>query len=125
MKKISILVVEDYSDLRSLIQIFLEQIGFAVVAKENGAEALTYLNEQRPDLILTDLMMPDVSGIELIEKVRANHQLLNIPIIAMTACDREPIKKAKEAGANRVLEKPLNPEAIVSTLRELLPFATV
>jgi len=121
MRKILILLVEDTPDTRAFMQLLLESEGFEVVCKEDGAEALSFLCKDRPDIILTDLMMPNVSGIELIERVRANSDLSYLPIIAMTAFNSGPIAKAKEAGANIVVKKPVGIEALVSNVRQLLP----
>jgi len=121
MKKVAILLVEDYPDTRALMQLLLESAGFAVTAKEDGADALEFLAQSIPDLILTDLMMPRVSGIELIQRVRSNADISNVPIIAMTAYSSGPIAKAKEAGANAILKKPLDIETIASTIRQLVP----
>src|SRR5882724_6407338 len=121
MRKIFILLVEDTPDTRAFMQFILESAGFEVVCKEDGAEALSFLCKDRPDIILTDLMMPNVSGIELIERVRANSDLSYLPIIAMTAFNSGPIAKAKEAGANIVVKKPVGIEALVSNVRQLLP----
>jgi len=120
MEKVAILLVEDYPDTRALMQLLLESAGYAVTAKEDGADALEFLSQSIPDLILTDLMMPRVSGIELIQHVRSKQELAAMPIIAMTAYSSGPIEKAKEAGANAILKKPLDLETISSTIERLV-----
>ena len=121
MDKLAILLVEDYPDTRALMQMLLESAGFAVTAKEDGADALEFLAQSIPDLILTDLMMPRVSGLELIQRVRSNTELANMPIIAMTAYSSGPIAMAKEAGANAILKKPLDIDTISATIKQLMP----
>ena len=125
MRKPRILLVEDTPDTPEFMQLLLESSGFVVVSREDGAEALSFLSQDKPDIILTDLMMPNVSGIELIEEVRSNSVLSNIPIIAMTAFSSGPIAKAMEAGANAIVKKPGGIETLVSTVRQLLPAGPV
>jgi len=120
MNRISILLVEDYADTRAFIQLMLEDAGFDVITKEDGAEALEFLAQTRPSIVLTDLMMPNVSGLELIERMRNKAELADIPIIAMTAYGSGPIREAKQAGANAILRKPASSELIASTVRQLL-----
>ncbi|HZS45792.1 MAG TPA: response regulator [Blastocatellia bacterium] len=120
MNKISILLVEDYPDTCALLQMFLENAGFFVTPAGDGAEALELLGQNKPDLVVTDLMMPRVSGVELIQYIRANKELSVIPVIAMTAYSSGPVKQAREAGANCVLRKPLDAEVLTSTVRELV-----
>jgi len=121
MRQVAILLVEDYPDTRALMQLILESAGYTVTAKENGADALEFLAQSIPDLIMTDLMMPRVSGIELIKHVKSKAELAGTPIIAMTAYSSGPVAKAKEAGADAILNKPLDIETISSTIKRLIP----
>lgn len=114
-----ILLVDDDIDLRGILHGFLERSGFSVVIAGNGREALEQAKNHRVDLLLTDLMMPEIPGIELIRTVRQNHPTL--PIIAMSADadlrnDRS-LELATEAGAHVVLEKPF---AMSRLIREVL-----
>ena len=120
--KALILLVDDDIDLRSIIHRFLERSGFSVVAAGNGREALVRLETQRVDLMLTDLMMPEISGIELIQTVRQTNLLL--PIIAMSADadlrnDRS-LELAAQAGAQVVLEKPFAMNRLIREVQRLL-----
>jgi CheY-like chemotaxis protein len=120
--KALILLVDDDIDLRGIIHRFLERSGFSVVAAGNGREALACLETQRVDLMLTDLMMPEISGIELIQTVRQTSALL--PIIAMSADadlrnDRS-LELAAQAGAQVVLEKPFAMNRLIRELHRLL-----
>ena len=76
-----------------------------MVCKRDGAAALSFLNHGKPDIIVTDLMMPDISGIEFIEQVLALAQFSRIPITAMTAYSGGPVTKAIETGANAIANK--------------------
>jgi CheY-like chemotaxis protein len=120
--KALILLVDDDIDLRGIIHRFLERSGFSVVAAGNGREALACLETQRVDLMLTDLMMPEISGIELIQTVRQTSALL--PIIAMSADadlrnDRS-LELAAQAGAQVVLEKPFAMNRLIREIQSLL-----
>jgi CheY-like chemotaxis protein len=120
--KALILLVDDDIDLRGIIHRFLERSGFSVVAAGNGREALVRLETQRVDLMLTDLMMPEISGIELIQTVRQTSPLL--PIIAMSADadlrnDRS-LELAAQAGAQVVLEKPFAMNRLIREIQRLL-----
>jgi len=120
--KTLILLVDDDIDLRGIIHRFLERSGFSVVAAGNGREALACLETQRVDLMLTDLMMPEISGIELIQTVRQTSALL--PIIAMSADadlrnDRS-LELAAQAGAQVVLEKPFAMNRLIREVQHLL-----
>ena len=120
--KALILLVDDDIDLRGILHRFLERSGFSVATAGNGREALERLEIQRVDLLLTDLMMPEISGIELIQTVRLRN--LSIPIIAMSA-DADlrndgSLELAALAGAQVVLEKPFAMNRLIRELQRLL-----
>lgn len=117
-----ILLVDDDVDLRGILHRFLERAGFSVVTAGNGREALEQMKTHRVDLLLTDLMMPEIPGIELIRTVRRDHP--SLPIIAMSADsdlrnDRS-LELATEAGAHVVLEKPFAMSRLIRELQGLL-----
>ena len=120
--KALILLVDDDIDLRGILHRFLERSGFSVATAGNGREALERLEIQRVDLLLTDLMMPEISGIELIQTVRLRN--LSIPIIAMSA-DADlrndgSLELAALAGAQVVLEKPFAMNRLIREVQRLL-----
>jgi len=120
--KALILLVDDDIDLRGILHRFLERSGFSVATAGNGREALERLEIQHVDLLLTDLMMPEISGIELIQTVRRTNLL--IPIIAMSADadlrnDRS-LELAALAGAQVVLEKPFAMKRLIREVQRLL-----
>jgi len=120
--KALILLVDDDIDLRGILHRFLERSGLSVATAGNGREALERLEIQRVDLLLTDLMMPEISGIELIQTVRLRN--LSIPIIAMSA-DADlrndgSLELAALAGAQVVLEKPFAMNRLIRELQRLL-----
>ncbi len=113
MKKI--LVVEDNEQNRYLMQYMLEKNGFSVVIGQSGAEGIAMALGERPDLILMDIQLPDMDGLEVTRRIRASEADGKIPIIAVTsfamAGDRE---KALAAGCNGYIEKPINPETFLT-----------
>lgn len=118
MHQATLLVVEDQADYRDLLELLLRNEGFIVAPAQDGAQAINLLTQIRPSLILTDLMMPNVSGDELIRHVRAHSEISNIPIMVMTAGDTEWVKKAKAAGADEVIRKPVDLGALLTTVRK-------
>ncbi|HZS48410.1 MAG TPA: response regulator [Blastocatellia bacterium] len=120
MSEWRILIAEDHQDTRELIQMVIESAGYVVIAKEDGAEALDYLTKEKPAVIVTDLMMPRVSGIELIKQVRRDPELRDIPVIAMSAFGGGELRQAREAGATEIVKKTGDFAAMVSKITEFL-----
>ena len=110
MKKV--LVVEDNEQNRYLMEYMLEKSGFTVFLARTGAEAMAMAINERPDLILMDIQLPDLDGLEVTRRIRASEADGKIPIVAVTsfamAGDRQ---KALAAGCNGYIEKPINPES--------------
>lgn len=119
MKKI--LVVEDNEQNLYLMQYILETSGYAVVVVTNGAEAIVSAAQEKPDLILMDIQLPDIDGLEVTQRIRASEANAKIPIVAVTSFamtgDRE---KALEAGCNGYIEKPIDPETFLSSIARYL-----
>jgi CheY-like chemotaxis protein len=121
MSKVCILLAEDNTDTRLLLHYVLESNGFEVTEAEDGAAALELLEQRQPDLLLTDLMMPQVDGIELIQRVRARGDLADLPIVAMSAYGGDHLAKAYVNGATATIRKPLDVDDLVDTINQLLP----
>jgi DNA-binding response OmpR family regulator len=101
-----ILVVDDESSLVQLCQIVLENAGFEVRGAYSGKQALNLLNDEMPDLILLDVMMPGMNGIELCREIRSKHQAKRVHIVMYTADSSDSTRKCSiEAGANDLLTK--------------------
>lgn len=115
MKKV--LVVEDNEQNRYLMQYMLEQSGYEVILASSGKEAVSLIAQEKPDLILMDIQLPDMDGLEVTRRIRASEADANIPIIAVTSfamCgDRE---NALAAGCNGYIEKPINPETFLGEI---------
>jgi CheY-like chemotaxis protein len=108
----TILIVDDESNMRFLIRTTLENAGYQVVEAPHGAAGLERAKESRPDLVVTDLMMPVMSGRELIERLRADPETSSIPIVVVSANSR-----IVDIGADAVLRKPFDPEDLVAAVR--------
>jgi CheY-like chemotaxis protein len=124
MKKTTLLLVEDDADIRMSLRLLLECEGFAVLTAADGSDALEQLARHQVDLIVTDLMMPQLDGLDLIRRVNSTPELAHLPIVVMTAYDDRFMKAAKTAGAQAVLRKPDDLEQLAETVNRLLDAAT-
>jgi CheY-like chemotaxis protein len=115
MKKV--LVVEDNEQNRYLIEYMLEKRGYTVVIALSGAEAIAMAVREKPDLILMDIQLPDLDGLEVTRRIRESEAYGKIPIVAVTsfamAGDR---KRAIEAGCTGYIEKPINPKTFLDEI---------
>jgi len=114
----TILVVDDEPSIIELARLYLEQEGYQVEAAASGQEALAKQNAAPPDLIVLDLMLPDVDGFEVCRQIRARS---NIPILMLTA-RKEDVDKivGLELGADDYLTKPFNPREFIARVRAIL-----
>jgi two-component system phosphate regulon response regulator PhoB len=116
-----VLVIDDEPDLLELVRVNLAQAGFAVETAASGREALAALRQRRPDLIVLDLMLPDISGTELCRRVRAERELASLPIIMLTAkADEVDRIVGFELGADDYVTKPFSPRELVLRIRAVL-----
>jgi two-component system, OmpR family, response regulator VicR len=123
MPKGTVLLIEDNKDILDATRLLLELEGFKVITAENGFRALERLAVHRPDVILTDLMMPEMTGLEFIHEVRRIPDYDTIPIIAISAYDKTYLAAAIVAGAVTALHKPEDLDTLVDTVKEVLPKA--
>jgi CheY-like chemotaxis protein len=121
MNKACVLVVEDHQDMIDLMQLVLEGEGFYVAVAADGEQAIELLTQFRPATIVTDLMMPKTTGVELIRHVKSKPELADIPIVAMSAAQGEALREAQAAGAVEVLTKPLDFDHLVELLKHYVP----
>ncbi|MBI3650229.1 MAG: response regulator [Acidobacteria bacterium] len=118
-----ILVVEDNFDSREMLGVFLRCNGFTVSFAEDGCQALAAIKRDPPDLIITDLEMPNLNGIEMIRQLRQHEETRHLPVLVLTACRPPMIQAALEEGANAATSKPVEIDALVDLIRQLaLPF---
>jgi CheY-like chemotaxis protein len=117
-----ILVVEDYRDAREMLAFLLKGWGWQVMESANGAEAFELARLHRPILIITDLNLPGIHGIDLVRRIRqAGDWLETVPIIMVTAIAEETSRlTALAAGVNRFFTKPLNLTLLESSISELV-----
>ena len=116
-KKPKILVVEDDPDISRIISSTLDRAGFDVVIAFGGADAIRKLTRHRFALVLTDLAMPDVTGVEVIQKLRVETATRNTPVIAVTAHTWDRIAQAaNEVGCNDYLSKPFTPKQLLEVV---------
>jgi CheY-like chemotaxis protein len=109
-----VLVVDDESSMRFLIRMILESVGYEVVEAPHGAAALERVKEFQVDLVVTDLMMPVMSGRELVERLRADPETASIPIVVISANSR-----SVATAADAVLGKPFEPFALLQAASSL------
>lgn len=115
-----VLLVEDAPFLRYAFSRLLRMQGYDVREANDGQEALDCLEGYRPHLVLTDLMMPVMGGVELIAHIRANPDLANVPVVAITADATEQAEQmARKAGAIDVITKPIDLPALLDRLKSL------
>ena len=117
-----VLVVEDSSTMRSLIATTVEEIdGMEVIEAENGFEALRILPKEQIDLIITDINMPDINGLEIINFVKSNANYQKIPIIVVTTEQAEKDrKKGLALGAVEYITKPFDPKVLRAVVRKTM-----
>ena len=116
-----VLVVEDENAQREVLSYNLEAEGFRVVMAENGDEGLLFLKEEKPDLIVLDWMLPNVSGIEICRRVKANSETRNIPVIMLSARSEEVDRvQGLETGADDYVVKPYSVVELMARVRTQL-----
>ncbi|MDR0338210.1 MAG: response regulator transcription factor [Planctomycetaceae bacterium] len=121
MSKEQILVIEDEQDILSMVRLRLESRGFVVVTAESGELALRWLTEHKPDLILLDLMLPGINGLEVLKQIRNNRNLAKIPILIISALGEESdVVVGLELGADDYLSKPFNMSILMARVNALL-----
>ena len=118
----TIMTVDDSASMRQLISLTLTQAGHKVIEAVDGRDALTKLGSTTPDMVIADLNMPNMDGIELIRQARALPKLKFTPIIMLTTESQDQKKQeGKAAGATGWLVKPFRPEQLAGVVNKLLP----
>lgn len=116
-----ILIAEDERDIRDLVSFTLRFAGHEVVAVGNGEEAIEAARLEKPDLVLMDVRMPRMTGFEACEKMKADPQLADIPVVFLSAKGQESeIRTGLAAGATEYLLKPFAPAELSERVEELL-----
>jgi two-component system phosphate regulon response regulator PhoB len=116
-----ILVVDDEPDIVALVVYHLAKAGFRISTASNGADALRLAQQDRPALIVLDLMLPGMSGLEVLEQLRADESGQDIAVLLLTARREEPDRiKGLSSGADDYLTKPFSPQELVLRVRNIL-----
>lgn len=112
-----ILAVDDTADNLLLLQIFLESEGFEVEVADSGTTALDRLQQSLPDLVLLDVMMPGMNGLEVTQEIRSNNRTL--PILLISAHDKMQVQPGLDAGANGYIQKPIDFTQLLTRIEAL------
>lgn len=115
-----ILLVDDSADSLRLLQVTLKLKGYNVIIAESGAEALVKIAESPPDLVLLDVVMPDMDGYEVTRQIKHNSNLPFIPILLVTGSEKSSVVKGLDAGADEFICKPVDKKELLARVRALL-----
>lgn len=116
-----VLVVDDNPDILNITRTALEKYGFAVTTAASGLEAITYMKADRPDAVVLDIMMPEMSGWEVLDYIKNNELTAKLPVLILTARDQaSDIRAGYEYGADYYLTKPCSRRQLLYALGMLL-----
>ncbi len=114
-----VLVVEDHPDMMEILTCQMERMGFSVIPARHGREGVEKALEEKPHLILMDIMMPEMDGLAATRLIRSNPKTQDIPILAATVLFREPeLKSCIDAGCNDYIVKPFTFEELQGKIQE-------
>src|SRR5215210_3121170 len=116
----TILVVEDTVDTRELLHMYLTNEGFTVIIGADGGEGLYQAKSSHPDLIITDINMPNLSGMDMIKQLREEPEFAKTPIIALTAYGKGISEESMSTGATETMQKPFEFESLIAQVKSLL-----
>ena len=121
MAKVKILVVDDEADIRELVRLNLTREGYEVSDCESGEQALSLSRSKGPDLVVLDLMLPGIDGLEVCKRLKADPKTAQIPIVILTAKGEEAdVVAGLEVGADDYVAKPFSGKVLVARVRRLL-----
>ena len=113
-----VLIIDDDITALDITAFLFEKKGYDVKRCADGLKAIDYVKEVKPDLILIDLLMPEINGVETVKRIRAMG-ITSVPIIAFTAVDDPELhEEAREAGCDDVLTKPLRPQKLLKSIEQ-------
>lgn len=119
----TILVVDDDAMNLKMAEFILKQEGYNVVTRESGMACLDYLKVDRPDLILLDVEMPVMTGIQTLEVIRGNEEFKNLPVMFLTAsADTDTVVEAGRLGVAEYVKKPFMPQELTDRVKKVLRF---
>ncbi len=116
-----IVLAEDEPQIARLIEFKLKKEGYSVTRKENGEEAIKAIKEDKPDLILLDIMMPVMGGYEVLRRLKEDEDLKSVPVIMLTARAQEKdVVKGIAMGAEDYITKPFHPAELLARVKRIL-----
>jgi CheY-like chemotaxis protein len=115
-----ILIIEDNRDSRDILSKLLRMSGYTVVSAADGETGFEAAATQLPDLIITDINMPNMDGIQFVKRVRADRMLAETPVLVVTAFGPSAAREAVEAGANASTQKPFDFDKFLLIVQELI-----
>lgn len=118
-----ILIVEDNDDLSLLFKLVLESAGYQVSTVDNGYDALEYVDKIQPRLILMDIMMPEISGLQVSEDIKQQQNHKSLPILLVSAVDRLKDEQLARSKADGILYKPFNLDELINRVGQLTTLA--
>jgi len=117
----TILVVEDVTSMRGLVSITLNTAGYNVIEACNGEDALKKMKEQKVHMIISDVNMPSMNGLEFLKALKSNPEYKIIPVVMLTTHgDEATKKKGQMAGAKAWIVKPFKPESILNVVKKIM-----
>jgi two-component system, chemotaxis family, chemotaxis protein CheY len=117
----TILIIDDSPTIRKLLTYVLRKEGYIIAEAEDGIDAMEQLSHIQADIILVDLNMPNMDGIEFAKNLRSNYYYMDTPIIMLTTTKDDDLKRqAFEAGVNLFLNKPVQPNILLYKVKSLL-----
>ena len=115
------MIVDDVTTIRQIVSAVLGAVGYKVIEAHNAEEALVIAQTKRVHLVLTDINMPGMSGLELISKLRQLKTYRSTPVVILAKGGKdENVQKAETSGANGWIEKPFTPERLLSAVNQIL-----
>lgn len=117
----TVMTVDDSDSIRAMLAFVLKQHGYNVIEAESGKAALRRLLTEKPDLLITDLNMPEMDGLALIQEIKTSRALLDMPILVLTTESQESLRKsAHTAGASGWIVKPVMRDQLLSAVRRFI-----
>jgi CheY-like chemotaxis protein len=116
-----ILIADDEDDIKMILSMYLETCGLRVLTAYDGLDAIERIKESKPDLVLMDIMMPVLDGVEVTRQIKSAEETRDIPIVMLTAAAQsEMVERALKAGAEEYIAKPFEPDRVKEVIDRIL-----
>lgn len=117
---LTVAIIDDSQTMRDMVSYTLKEAGYAVLEAEDGQDALNVLSGHKPDVVITDLNMPNMDGLSLIRELRAKDEYNGTPILMLTTeSDAEKKNAGRQAGATGWIVKPFDPQKLLSVIQKV------